>query len=191
MNKCPVHTTGSIFACSESAGITLGIGIFSTLEYPLFISWIGQISFTFSLLVYYWETFCHSGTKILGDCQGIPVWNIVVRGFWFVHWHALSPGEAQDLLPASLQLSQFPHGCPSFATPSWCLCDVLLWRSLSLELPYHCWSLPDFHGALQSSSIFSGLLWCSPVVAGAPGSLELLLFCQSCCFCAGVAAFAL
>ena len=137
------------------------------------MSWIGQIFFTFSLLVYYWEIFCHSGTKILGDCQDIPVWNIVIRGFWLVHWHALSPGEAWNLSPASLQLSQSPYGCPSFATSSRCLHNVPLWRSLSLELPYHCWSLPDFCRVPQSSTVLRSPPQCSPAFSDIPQLLPV------------------
>ena len=63
---------------------TVDIGVFSTPEYPSFMFWIGQIFLTFSLLVYDQEIFCNSGTKTLGDCQDIPVRNIVIGGFWLV-----------------------------------------------------------------------------------------------------------
>ena len=100
--------------------------------------------------------------------------------------------------PASLQLSQSPYSCPSFAISLRCLCDafamplrclhdVPLWRSLLLELPYCRWSFPDFHRALQSSPEFPSLLWSSPVFAGVTPCLpELLLVRQSYSLSAGV-----
>ena len=88
--------------------------------------------------------------------------------------------------PASLQLSQSPYSCPSFAISSQCLCNVPLWRSLSLKLPYHCWSFPKFCGVSQTSAEPPSLPQSSPVVAGVPPtSPEFLLLRWSSCFSLG------
>ena len=103
-------------------------------------------------------------------------------------------------LPASLQLSQSPYSCPSFAISSQCL------RNAFAMFPFGVlcrWSFPDFHGASQtsvelcslprSSPVFSGVLQSLPELllvcrssslsAGAPPCLpEFLLVCRSCCY---------
>ena len=75
-------------------------------------------------------------------------------------------------LPASLQLSQSPYSCPSFAISSQCLHDAFamfpfgdLWL---LELPRLLWSFTVFPRVPQSSPEFPSLLWSSPVFARAP-----------------------
>ena len=95
--------------------------------------------------------------------------------------------------PASLQLSQSPYSCPSFAISSRCLHDAFamfpfgdLW---SLELPRLLWSFTVFPRVPQSSPEFPSLLWSSPVFARAPPCPpEFLLVCRSSSLSAGVPA---
>ena len=74
---------------------------------------------------------------------------------------------------ASLQLSQSPYSCPSFAMPLQCLRDVPLWR-------------PTVAGASQTSTELRSLPQSSPVFSGVLQSLaELLLVRRSSCYFLG------
>ena len=67
--------------------------------------------------------------------------------------------------PASLQLSQSPYSCPSFAISSRCLRDAFAMFPFG---DLYCWSFPDFRRASQSSLEFPRLLQSSSLSAGVP-----------------------